>query len=625
MSAPRIPNDINYWLKKGKSGKNVCLIFHDDLDGATSAIIIKNYLLRQGFIIKKYGVINYQESWDAFSINKELIIVAVDFSENREGVDIYIDHHGKFDNSITRTQKQFAIKTQTDSAAEGIALQLGVSFSNDTKDWIDMIDSAKYSEYEIDIKGILEFDLKDIVKSKNSKLKFAASFNQLIKRGDHKTLIEVVHSSQEPSIYNIYRLFKLFYPKNNPNWISGSEPEFVEDGKDRILQMQKRTKGESIIKKGFNEDGSKKRYMSQEDFWKDFANNLPYAPLDEEGYPIEIDKNNPDHFRWQLKPGIYQLIGNVMYVPSGTWANALRAKSIFHTDLQNGEVPNDPKLNFTILQYGNTIQFADLNNKIKKMNADDLPKDKEGNPISHLGKYADQLVANFKEHLNYKDSRTASGGHDGIGTISNIFGICHKAPFEGVKFLDLFKNKIINDLSGVNWKLKMAWNEEEEKKRIVKPDEINKKLINIEDVRSENEAINEKVEREVVNNLIVNSQGSFNNDDIIKNLKDIRLRNIYELWLETNFEEIKTGTLKSDQINNLYWKQNKSIEKTILFNKIIKKFNLTDIYLDEAYVSRGEQRKELKCVMRIIFNMLNFLYITKESELKTEKWLKNMK
>ena len=45
MSAPRLPNDINYWLKKGKSGKNVCLIVHDDLDGITSGLIMKNYLI----------------------------------------------------------------------------------------------------------------------------------------------------------------------------------------------------------------------------------------------------------------------------------------------------------------------------------------------------------------------------------------------------------------------------------------------------------------------------------------------------------------------------------------------------------------------------------------------------
>ena len=45
-SAPRIPNKEEYWTKKGKTGKDVCLIFHDDLDGCVSAIVMKSYLLK---------------------------------------------------------------------------------------------------------------------------------------------------------------------------------------------------------------------------------------------------------------------------------------------------------------------------------------------------------------------------------------------------------------------------------------------------------------------------------------------------------------------------------------------------------------------------------------------------
>ena len=33
MSAPRLAKDVNYWLKKGKTGKDVCLYTHDDMDG----------------------------------------------------------------------------------------------------------------------------------------------------------------------------------------------------------------------------------------------------------------------------------------------------------------------------------------------------------------------------------------------------------------------------------------------------------------------------------------------------------------------------------------------------------------------------------------------------------------
>ena len=127
-SAPRIPKSEEYWLKKGKSGKDVCLIFHDDLDGITSAIIVKKYLKDHGFSIKKYGIINYQEGWQAFRIDSRLITIALDFAEDIPGCDVYIDHHGVFTEDVRITQQRSSIKTKTGSAAEGIAMQFRSTF-----------------------------------------------------------------------------------------------------------------------------------------------------------------------------------------------------------------------------------------------------------------------------------------------------------------------------------------------------------------------------------------------------------------------------------------------------------------------------------------------------------------
>lgn len=474
-SAPRIPSSEEYWKKKGKSGKDVCLVFHDDLDGVTSAIIVKKYLKEHGFKIKKYGVINYQEGWEAFEIDPKLIAIALDFAEDSvPGCDLYIDHHGKFSEEITLTQRKYAIKTATGSAAEGIAMQLGVPFSSDIKDWIDMIDSAKYDDYNVDIKGILDFDLKTISKSPNAKLDFAAAFNQMLKRSDHKTFVEVVNSCDEPSIYNIYRLFKIFFPKNNTDRY-GREPDFVSDAKKRLATMQTKTKGHGTEREGYDKSGAKVRYTDHNAFWRAFS-----SPIKEE--------EDPTKSTYKLTPSVYQIIGNLMYVPSGTWANALRAKAIFSQDLIKGIVPDDPKLNFVLLQYGNTLQLADLRSKIKDMKEEDLPRTKDGKVIDNLGKYTEDLVKNFETHLGYNDDRTKAGGHYGIGSISNIFGKCKNKPFEGSKFLDLFKNKIINDISGVKWVMSMPWNEKEDGTNKPHIKEINKKLVDIDDVRSEETA-----------------------------------------------------------------------------------------------------------------------------------------
>lgn len=618
-SAPRIPKSEEYWKKKGKSGKDVCLIFHDDMDGICSAILMKNYLLNQGFKIKQYGIINYQEGWQAFRIDSSLITIALDFAEDIPGVDVYVDHHGKFTDEVRMTQKKGSVKTPTGSAAEGIAQQIGAPFSNDIKNWIDMIDSAKYSDYDVDIRGILNFDLKEIAKSKNAKLNFAAAMNQLLKRSDDRTFIEVVNSCQEPSIYNIYRLFKLFYPKNNPDWRSGKEPEFVEDARVRLATMQKKTRGEGLRNQGFDEDGKKIRFNTFIDFWNAFGKELSYADVDEEGYPIE----GSEIMKRQLKPGVYQLIGNLMYIPSGTWANALRAKAIFNQDMDAGIVPDDPKLNFVLLQYGNTLQVADLRTKIKDMPEEDLPKDKNGNPISNLGQYCENLLKNFEEHLDYQDERTVAGGHWGIGSISNIFGKCKKKNYEGAKFLDMFKNKIISDISGVKWPILTPWNEEEEKKITVKPEEVNKKLLDIEDIRSEAEAATEKKEREILNYLISNNIGSTKEKrELLGLFKDKTLKKIYDIWQETHFDEITSGVVSTQTIEKCYFKNTTKIEDSELFKKVMFKFGLDDIYETPATDKAKKQRKQLKRILRLMVDMIDEKYIKPDTESKYRSWKK---
>lgn len=628
-SAPKLPKDVNYWLKQGKTGKDVCIFTHDDLDGVVSAIIMKNYLIHQGFKIKKYGIINYQESWEAFNLDPKLINIALDFAEDISGVDIYIDHHGVFTEDEWSNQLKHSIKTSTGSAAEGIAQQLGQPFSNDIKNWIDMIDSAKYTEYDIDIRGILNFDLKDIAKSENSKLKFAAAMNQLLKRSDHRTFIEVINSCQEPSIYNIYRLFKIFYPKNNPDFRTGKEPDFVEDAKKRLGEMQRRTKGDGTPDtQGYDSEGKKIRFESQKDFWEMFAKKLPYKEIDENGDVIYKDPKDISNLKWQVKPGVYQLIGNLMYVPSGTWANALRAKAIFNQDVDKGIVPDDPKLNFVLLQYGNTLQFADLRERIQNMDENDLPKDIKGNPISNLGEYAENLVENFRTYLGFPkkedDDRVKAGGHPGIGSISNIFGKCKLKQYEGVKYLDMFKNKIINDISGVKWSLTMPWNEEEGVP-VVKPEDINKKLMDLQNIRSEEDALIEKNEREICNYLIVNKLGDFKQRrKYAENFKDPTIKLIYEIWLETHFDEIVNGQIRPIEIDQLYFKNNKKIEESEIFNKIVNKLGLTQIYNKDAIDARGKQRKELKRIFRIMFNMMSDddNYIKKNTPNKIETWMK---
>lgn len=457
-ASPRIPVKDEYWLRKGKIGKKVALYTHDDMDGIFCAIEMKKWLLNKGFEIVKYGIVNYTDGWKYTTIDPELINVALDFAnmpgdERDQHIDYYLDHHGLFSEEEKERYKNAPVqKKKTASAYEAVCQALGVPQDELTVKVIDMIDAAKYQDYEVSWQRLLDFNLSDIKKSDKRRLEFAAAFNQFLKRGDAKTLISVIHNCKDASIYSIFTVMKLVYPEHNvvlKGVKAGTKKEFMVDSLWRLGEMQKRTRGH----------GTKREWKSQ----AEFINNFKFG----EG----------------LRPDGYQLIGDLVFVPTGTWANALRARTIVEKDFKDGNLPKEPK--FILLQYGGTLQVCSY----KKMHdTEGLPVLRNSEKVEDLGKYMTGLLSNFKKHLGYydpdtsigQDEITVSGGHGGIGSISNIFGECKVAPYKGCRFVDMFKNKIITDLSGVPFSLNTKWSEGAERKE--QEPEIDSKVINTEDV-----------------------------------------------------------------------------------------------------------------------------------------------
>jgi hypothetical protein len=434
-AAPRLPKSEDYWTKKGKTGKDVMIYTHDDMDGIFSAIVVKKYLKNAGFNIKGYGVLNYMDGWKNTSLDPKMINVVVDFAsmpdkEREDLIDFYVDHHGVYsDEEKEHFKDKPVLKTKTDSAYEGICIQLGYTLNSEILDAIDMIDSAKYTHYKIDWRQLLDFSWESFKKSENPKLAFAAAFNQFLKRSDHKTIIEVIDNVDDVSIYAIYNAMKRLYPGNNKNFRTGEPKDMLSDAEWRLSTMAKRTRGK---------DTKKTIYKSADDFIKSNTSNGE----------IRLDG--------------YQLIGDIAFVPSGTWANALRIRTILLEDYDSGVIPEEHKVKFCMLQYGNTIQVAAFDDMDKIF---EKPVLKGGSIVNDLGSYMNGLLKNFQEHLGYyepdtsvgQEEITVSGGHGGIGTISNIIGKCNQDPCKESRFLDMFKNKIISDLSGVKLPIKLKW------------------------------------------------------------------------------------------------------------------------------------------------------------------------
>jgi len=451
-----LPTEEEYWKRKGKNGKEVALYTHDDMDGIFCAIEMKKWLESKGFKIVKYGIVNYSEGWKHTTLDPKLINVALDFAnmpgdERDEMIDWYLDHHGLFNPDDQEKYKDAPVKKlATSSAYEALCIVLNLPKDELVLSVIDMIDAAKYQDYGVDWQRLLDFNIADIKKSEKKRLEFAAAFNQFLKRSDIKTLIAVIANCKDASIYAIFNAMKALYPEHNV-FPKGGKKGFLADSGWRLSTMQQKTRGKS--------GAAKTTISSQQDllsrFWTGDA----------------------------IRPDGYFKIGDLVFVPTGTWANALRARTIVERDFKDGKLDSEPK--FILLQYGGTLQVC----AYKKMaQTEGLPSYKDGKPIDDLGAYMTSLLTNFKQHLGYydpdtsigQDEITVSGGHGGIGSISNIFGTCDVAPYQGLRFIDMFKNKILNDLSGVKFGIGQKWGDPSEQKG--KEPEMDNKVLGAEEV-----------------------------------------------------------------------------------------------------------------------------------------------
>lgn len=419
-----INDSEEYWKSIGKIGKKCMIYTHDDLDGIMSAILMKEYLKNHGFEIVGYGVVNYTDGWNNIKMDTKYINVCVDFAHDHEDLDIYIDHHGNFNDRTSPKYNVNSVKTHTGSAYEGICQKLGIKTDALILRVIDMVDSARYRHYNVDIKTTMNFDTKSF----KNRLQFAGAFNQLIKRSDYRTLIEVIYNCNL-SVLNIFNGFRLLYPENNIDKKTGEMKDFVVDGRNRI---------ESVIKRNAGLKGRDK-----EVFWKykDFIKR----------YTVH----------GELKFSGFQLIGNLAFFPSGSWANPIRARAI----LSMLDMEEKTNIIYMLLQYGNSLQIVGYDS-LDRIFAVGYAF---GDEVRDLDDYTTKLLRKFMLDYGYTNNKTMSGGHRNIGNLSNINGIANKKcdglDCNGIKYLDMFKNQIIKDLSGVNeWKLNTKWGDVKEYK-----------------------------------------------------------------------------------------------------------------------------------------------------------------
>ena len=151
--------DINKIAKRYPMAK---IYFHQDLDGVTTALAMKNYLENNGIKVVDAEIIQY--GGKEFAIHKpegegDIMPVLVDFAHGKPMFVIHTDHHDTQAGVEQGTSTNFK---SSRSNVETISQSISPTdiFSQDDIETISMIDSADYAKYDITPEQVVQYLFK---------------------------------------------------------------------------------------------------------------------------------------------------------------------------------------------------------------------------------------------------------------------------------------------------------------------------------------------------------------------------------------------------------------------------------------------------------------------------------
>jgi hypothetical protein len=216
------------------------IYFHQDLDGVTTAIGMKNYLEQHGIEVVDAEVIQYGDKEWAIKKpegNGEIMPVLVDFAHGKPMFEIHTDHH---DTQAGAEETQSTSFRSARSNVETISQTISPKeiFPAEDITLISTVDSANFTQYDISVDDVLSFLFKIDREAdlKRNKMLMGLVVNKLLLAFKNKPgFLEELVLECKPSLLNILLKIKSIMKREGFD----KEDILTQNQKDYIQSMNK--------------------------------------------------------------------------------------------------------------------------------------------------------------------------------------------------------------------------------------------------------------------------------------------------------------------------------------------------------------------------------------------------
>ena len=216
------------------------IYFHQDLDGVTTALGMKNYLEQHGIEVVDAEVIQYGDKEWAIKKpegNGEIMPVLVDFAHGKPMFEIHTDHH---DTQAGAEETQSTSFRSARSNVETISQTISPKeiFPAEDITLISTVDSANFTQYDISVDDVLSFLFKidREVDLKRNKMLMGLVVNKLLLAFKNKPgFLEELVLECKPSLLNILLKIKSIMKREGFD----KEDILTQNQKDYIQSMNK--------------------------------------------------------------------------------------------------------------------------------------------------------------------------------------------------------------------------------------------------------------------------------------------------------------------------------------------------------------------------------------------------